>query len=56
MIIGFSNIEVIGDLKKCCEEKCLIKVVKNIGMRSAETMNIDNSFEEFSAERSTEMG
>lgn len=49
--------EVIVDLKKCCEKKYLMKVgVRNIGMKSSETMNIHNSFEEFSAERSKEIG
>lgn len=49
--------EVIGDLKKCCEEKYLIKVgVRNNGMRSTETVNIDDSFEEFSVDRSKETG
>lgn len=56
-MIGFSNVEVVGDLHKICEEKCLIKVdVKNIGKKITETMSIDNSFEEFSAERRKEMG
>lgn len=49
--------EIIGDLNKICEEKCLIEVdVRNIGKRSTGTMSIDNSFEEFSAARRKEMG
>lgn len=49
--------EVIGDLDKICEEKCLITVDgRNIGKGITETMSIDNSFEEFSEERSKKNG
>ena len=56
-IIGFSNVEVIGDLNKSCEEKCLIKVcLRKEARRGTKTMSKDNSFEEFSVEASKEMG